>query len=269
MMDNVFTRSHQALCENDVERKIALTFALAEDWAQDRLQVDIAAAGPVEKIHVPGRPLRPELVAPKALKKRKLTTVLGQQAMVHAIAHIEFNAINLALDAVYRFRDMPKAYLADWIQVAKEEAYHFSLVRQRLQGLGAEYGDFPAHNGLWALALETDHDILARMALVPRVMEARGIDVNPGIAKKFASIGDQEMVDVLAIIFRDEIGHVAVGSRWFQYVCAQQGVAPEDTYFEMIRLSGMVGKVRGPFLREARLQAGFSEQELDRLCAQG
>ena len=268
-MDNVFKRSHQALVEDDIQRKVALTFQLAQDWVEGRLCVAVSGVEPVARMPIPGRPARPELVAPRALKKRKLTTELGQQSMVHAIAHIEFNAINLALDAVYRFRDMPDAFLSDWIQVAQEEAQHFSLVRQRLQGLGADYGDFPAHNGLWALAVETDHDILARMAMVPRVMEARGIDVNPGIAKKFEAIGDAEMVDVLAIIFRDEIGHVAVGSRWFRYVCAQRGVAAEDTYFEMIRLCGMAGKVRGPFLRAARLQAGFSEQELDRLVAQG
>jgi len=266
-MDNVFIRSYQALCENDVECKLTLTHQLAEDWAAGLLQVDAAVAGQVETIEIPGRPAQPELVPPKALKKRKLTTLLGQQAMVHAIAHIEFNAINLALDAVYRFRDMPDAFLSDWIQVAKEEAYHFSLVQQRLQDLGAHYGDFPAHNGLWALAVETDHDILARMAMVPRVMEARGIDVNPGISKKFEAIGDQQMVEVLAIIFRDEIGHVAVGSRWFQMACQRQELDSEETYFEMIRQSGMAGKVRGPFLREARLQAGFSERELARLVA--
>ena len=186
------------------------------------------AAGRVERQTLIGsvdagesRPSRPQLVSPKELTRRGLGTKEGHAALIHSLCHIEFNAINLALDAVYRFRGMPESYYGDWWKVAKEEAYHFDLLRKHLSSLGYTYGDFVAHNGLWQAALDTAHDPLVRMALVPRVLEARGLDVTPGIMKRLQEMGDQRAVEILKIIHRDEIGHVAIGSRWFKFLCQQ------------------------------------------------
>jgi uncharacterized ferritin-like protein (DUF455 family) len=206
------------------------------------------------------------LVSPGRLAQRRIGTPEGQAALIHAVAHIEFIAINLACDAVFRFRDMPDAYYADWVRVAAEEAYHFSLLHTRLGQLGYAYGDFPAHNGLWDLAVRTAHDPLLRMALVPRVMEARGLDVTPGMMERFASIGDQQTVAILQIILRDEVGHVEAGSRWFRYLCEQRGLEPEATYFDLLQ-EHLAGGIRCPLHKPARLAAGFTESELGRLEA--
>jgi len=168
------------------------------------------------------------------------------------------------LDAVYRFRDMPDDYYADWLKVASEEAYHFSLLDNRLQAMGYEYGQFPAHNGLWEMVLKTDRDVLIRMALVPRVLEARGLDVTPGMMQRLEKTGDSETVDILKIILRDEIGHVAIGSRWFKYCCGLQNVEPEATFRGLLH-EYMGGSLRGPFYTEGRLQAGFTQDEIDEL----
>jgi uncharacterized ferritin-like protein (DUF455 family) len=213
-----------------------------------------------------GRPPRPLLVAPGKLSHRRIGTPEGQAALIHAVAHIEFNAINLACDAVYRFRDMPDSYYADWAQVAAEEAHHFSLLQERLRQLGYAYGDFPAHNGLWELAVKTAGDPLLRMALVPRVMEARGLDVTPGMMERFASIGDKQTVAVLEIILRDEVAHVEAGSRWFRHLCVQRGLEPESTYFELLE-QHFSGGIRCPLHKPARREAGFTESELGRLEA--
>ena len=182
------------------------------------------------------------------------------------MAHIEFNAINLAWDAVYRFRGLPRAYYDDWVGVADEEARHFGLMRDRLRTLGHDYGDFPAHDGLWSMARRTAADPLARMALIPRVLEARGLDVTPNMITRFRDAGDGETADCLAIILRDEISHVAAGTRWFHFLCAERGLEPESQYFELLaRYLG--GEVRGPLNLEDRRRAGFSEAELERLQA--
>jgi uncharacterized ferritin-like protein (DUF455 family) len=201
-----------------------------------------------------------------------LHTPEGHAALIHSIAHIEFNAINLALDAVYRFRDMPDAYYDDWLRVADEEAYHFQLMRDHLRSLGYDYGDFDAHNGLWEMAVKTAHDPLVRMALVPRVLEARGLDVTPGIMKKLADRGDEAAVAILEIIFRDEVGHVEIGSRWFRYLCEQRNVEPEATFrglFEEYMGAPVKGRAKSGLHRDARLAAGFSENELDYLEGTG
>jgi uncharacterized ferritin-like protein (DUF455 family) len=205
-------------------------------------------------------------VAPGILAHRRIGTHEGQAALVHAVAHIEFNAINLACDAVYRFRDLPNNYYADWARVAAEEAQHFSLLQERLVQLGYRYGDFPAHNGLWELAVETAGDPLLRMALVPRVMEARGLDVTPGMMERFASIGDKQTVAILQVILRDEVGHVEAGSRWFRYLCGERGLEPESTYFSLLD-QHLAGGIRCPLHKEARREAGFTESELMRLEA--
>ena len=237
---------------------------LQADWLAGKLIADSAVSLP--ETDQAGRPAKPELVAPRDLPRRRLGTLQGQAAMIHAIAHIEFNAINLAVDAVYRFRDMPAEFYGDWIQVAAEEVYHFSLISKRLQQLGYRYGDFPAHNGLWDLAQKTAHDPLVRMALVPRVMEARGLDVTPDIMLKFKRIGDQDTVAVLQVILDEEIGHVQAGTRWFHYLCDLRGLEPESTYFDLLK-ENLKGSISCPLHVPARLEAGFTESELERLEA--
>ena len=235
------------------------------DWHAGELE---KAAAPLEPIGQPGRPVRPHLVAPRELPRRKLTSPQGHAALIHAICHIEFNAINLALDAVYRFRDLPVDFYSDWLRVAKEEAYHFGLLRDHLRSLDYDYGDFDAHNGLWEMAVDTAHDAMIRMALVPRVLEARGLDVTPGIMQKLADIGDEGAVEILTIIQRDEVGHVEIGSRWFRYLCQQRKLEPEATFRDLLS-QYMKGKIKGPLDRPARRQAGFSEAELDYLEGAG
>jgi uncharacterized ferritin-like protein (DUF455 family) len=184
---------------------------------------------------------------------------------VHAIAHIEFNAINLALDAVYRFRGMPGRYYEDWLSVAADEARHFQLLQDRLAALGRAYGDFPAHNGLWEMAEKTADSCLVRMALVPRVLEARGLDVTPGMIERLTAVGDLETVAVLRVILAEEVRHVAIGTHWFRHCCAQQGLEPSATFLALLE-SRHSGAVRGPFNLQARYAAGFSADEMERLA---
>nr|WP_246183852.1 ferritin-like domain-containing protein [Pandoraea anhela] len=217
---------------------------------------------------IPGRPAAPHLVSPRELKQRAVTTVEGRAALLHALAHIEFNAINLALDALWRFDGLPVEYYDDWLQVAAEEAYHFSLLAAHLKTLGDAYvyGCFPAHNGLWDMARRTSGDWLARLALVPRTLEARGLDASPPIRAKLSGAGDQAGAAILDIILRDEIGHVAIGNRWYRWGCERAGCEPVETY---ARLAAQYGapRLRGPFNFEARRAAGFDDDELAALQA--
>lgn len=202
------------------------------------------------------------MIAPHQVPRRRTDTPTGRAALIHALAHIEFNAINLALDATHRFAGMPPAYYADWLSVADEEALHFELLSAHLATLGFAYGDFPAHNGLWDMALKTAHNPLVRMALVPRVLEARGLDATPLIVDKLKAAHDTRMVEILAVIERDEIGHVAIGSRWFGWLCAARGLQP-DTTFRQLLVDYDAPPLKPPFNLAARRQAGFSESELD------
>jgi uncharacterized ferritin-like protein (DUF455 family) len=210
---------------------------------------------------IPGRPPQPLLVPPREVKHRSMATVEGRAAMIHALAHIEFNAINLALDAIWRFAGMPHDYYADWLRVAKEEAYHFSLLARHLRSLGFVYGDFAAHDSLWELTEKTSHDILARMALVPRLMEARGLDASPRTRAKLAQAGDEQAAAIIDIILRDEIGHVAIGNRWYGWLCQARGLEPLAT-FAALAVQHKAPQLRGPFNLEARRAAGFSDAEL-------
>jgi uncharacterized ferritin-like protein (DUF455 family) len=258
----LFTAAHDCLAATLPADKVARTQRLVTEWRLGRLEITAPAEMP--DLVEAGRPDRPALVPPRDLPRRRLGSDEGRAAMLHAIAHIEFNAINLALDAVFRFRDMPRAFYDDWLGVAGEEAQHFMLLAERLGELGYAYGDFPAHSGLWDLAVKTRDDPLVRMALVPRVMEARGLDVTPDIQRKFAAVGDGRSVAILDVILRDEVGHVAAGSRWFRHLCAERGLEPETTYFGL--LEDYFGEgVRCPLHRAARLEAGFTENELERL----
>lgn len=260
---DLYSAAYQCLLSTEPDTKIRLVPQLQAAWLAGELKRSEQAANP-EKVLVPGRPAKPELVLPKQMKQRKLHSPEGRIALLHAVAHIEFNAINLALDAVYRFREMPDNYYRDWLQVAAEEAYHFDLVRTRLRELGADYGDLPAHNGLWEHALKTDHDVLVRMALVPRVLEARGLDVTPPMMERLREVGDATTADVLAIILRDEVGHVRMGSYWYRYCCELRGLEPEATFRQLLR-EVLQAPVRGPLYTEGRLQAGFSAEELEQL----
>ena len=224
-----------------------------------------AAACLIQPEGVPGRPERPELVQPGALKHRAVGTQEGHASLIHALTHIEANAINLALDIVWRFANMPQAFYRDWWQVAVEEALHFELLQAHLQSLGFAYGDFPAHDGLWEMAERTRHDLLARLALVPRTLEARGLDATPAIRTKLISIGDKPGAAILDIILRDEIGHVATGNRWYASLCQQRGLDPVLTYADLAqKYAAPVPK--GPFNLTARRAAGFSDTELAALC---
>ncbi|WP_297527095.1 ferritin-like domain-containing protein [Thiohalobacter sp.] len=262
--DELFPRAAAALAASDPDDKCRLTAAAVADLAAGRLAVHPERAGGA--LDRPGRPPRPQLVPPKRVPRRRLGSVQGRAALLHAIAHIEFNAINLAWDAVCRFPGLPEAYYRDWARVAGEEAEHFGLLRARLRALRFDYGDFPAHDGLWQMALDTRDDPLIRMALVPRVLEARGLDVTPGMMARLAEAGDRESVAALEIILRDEVGHVEIGTRWFRHLCAERGLEPEAT-FEGLLNEHLAGRVKGPFHVEARLRAGFTESEMARLEA--
>lgn len=244
-------------------RKAAGVRQLASDWAVGTVSLD-AGAVLQEPSDIPGIPEKPELISPRKVTRRAMNTPEGCAAMIHAMVHIEFNAINLALDAIWRFPDMPHAYYADWLQVAEEEALHFNLLSEHLNQLGYAYGDFPAHSGLWDLAAKTRHDVLARMALLPRTMEARGLDVTPGLKAKLVQAGDAEVGPIMDIILRDEIGHVAIGNRWFNWLCEQRGLEPFDVY-DRLAAEHDAPVLRGPFNLEARRKAGFSERELAQL----
>ena len=259
-----FDRARDCLLARDPHRKVELTHALARDWVNGTLSLE--SLEPPDPIDDAGRPECPELVPPRDVPRRSVNTAQGRIVLAHALAHIEFNAINLALDAAYRFRGMPRDFYADWLRVADEEASHFSLLNQYLEERGHRYGDFAAHNGLWEMAQKTAHDPLVRMALVPRVLEARGLDVTPGLIDKLQAAGDEAFVDHLRIIHRDEIGHVAIGSRWFRYLCEQRGLDARETFRGLIQ-DYMKGTLRGPFDEVVRIQAGFTEQELADLNA--
>ncbi|MDX8385815.1 MAG: ferritin-like domain-containing protein [Gallionella sp.] len=254
------------LAESDIIQKVEGVHQLAKDWSANTISLDVNAEL-TSLPDLPGQPDKPELVSPRLVKRRGMNTIAGRAALIHALAHIEFNAINLALDAIWRFTDMPTEYYADWLQVADEEALHFSLLAEHLQELDYAYGDFPAHNSLWEMADRTHGDILARIALVPRTMEARGLDVAPSIRNKLAQAGDIKAAGILDIILRDEIGHVAIGNRWYAYLCKQRGLEPITTYARLAE-EYHAPALRGPFNMEARRAAGFDEAELVELAAQ-
>ena len=264
MAEGWFEAARRCLELPDPAAKCAAVRALDDAFRADaRVRDDDT---PVAPIGEPGRPERPELVDPARVPRRRLGSVEGRVALVHAVAHIEFNAINLALDAAYRFRGMPHAYYGDWLSVAVDEARHFELLSARLAALGAAYGDLPAHDGLWTMARRTADSCLARMALVPRVLEARGLDVTPGMIERLRAAGDRETVAVLEVILAEEVRHVAIGSRWFRHCCRECGVEPLTTFLDLLH-ERYTGLPRGPFNLAARRQAGFTEQEMAALTA--
>ncbi len=256
---NLYQQTELALLEDDPQVKASAVAQLLIDWRQNRLLQ--CSEGSILPVEDPGRPELPELVDPRNLRRRSTATEQGRIHLLHAIAHIEFCAINIALDAVYRFRDMPAQFVSDWLLVACEEVRHFSLLNECLQQRGSYYGDCQAHSGLWDMVCKTRHDVLHRMALVPRVMEARGLDVTPGMISRFDQVDDTQVVEILKVIYSDEIGHVAIGNFWYQWLCAERGLEPGSTFLSLVG-DYLGGKLRGPFNWAARLEAGFSETEL-------
>ncbi len=246
---------------DDAEQKCLATKSLATQFLEHDDQIKLNHQNPVRSISLPGLPINLDLVAPRLLKRRGMQKQTGRNSLMHAIAHIEFNAINLALDAAYRFRNQESEYYRDWIGVAADEARHFKLIQGYLNQHDCEYGDFPVHNGLWDMAVQTADDVIARMALVPRVLEARGLDVTPSMIERLENVGDLAAVDILTVIYEDEIGHVKIGSHWFNYHCQQQNREPKATFKHMVE-THLHGELKGPFNLAARLQAGFDEIEL-------
>ena len=246
------------LCLADPGAKAAQARTLFAELDTTALDPDDTFDAPAA---LPGRPALPRLVPAKDVPRRAPSTLEGRAALLHAVTHIEFNAINLALDAAWRFAGMPATFYRDWLRVASEEALHFTLLSEHLQSLGFDYGDFDAHDGLWAMTERTAGDVTARMALVPRTLEARGLDAAPPMQAKLRRAGDLRAADILDVILRDEIGHVAIGNHWFRWLCARDGHDAVAHYAELAARYE-APRLRPPFNHAARLAAGFTEAEI-------
>ena len=246
-----------ALAASDLEDKVRLTNLACRLWFARRLGLH----SPTDPAHPgrPGRPETPELVSPKKLKRRSVHTDEGRIVLIHALAHIELNAIDLALDIVARFarEKMPQSFFDGWMTVALEEAKHFGLLSRRLGELGSHYGALPAHDGLWQAVEETAHDLSARLAVVPLILEARGLDVTPSMIDKLTAVGDLDTAKILAIIYRDEQKHVAIGAKWFRFLCARHGVNAAERFGVLVRQS-FRGDIKAPFNDRARAEAGLT-----------
>jgi uncharacterized ferritin-like protein (DUF455 family) len=252
-----------ALQSTNLQEKVAL----AQQLHAGAATLNIANGALPEPANIPGRPDEPVLMAHLNVPKRSPYTPEGLAALVHAVCHIEFNAINLALDAVWRFGGMPRQYYLDWVRVAAEEAHHFSLLWAQLQSMGCDYGHYPAHTGLWDMTEKTKHHLIARMALVPRTLEARGLDATPPMQAKLRKVGSADalkVVDILDIILRDEVGHVAIGNHWYRWLCARDGVEPV-AHFKQLMQQYDAPQLRPPFNEVARRAAGFSDAEMREL----
>ena len=258
MAKNLRQEALRCLLITDPLTKVEQTYQIYQQWLKGELALS-------EKIldvpDMPGHPDKPELVSPRDLPRRRNNAKTGNATLIHAITHIEFNAINLAWDAIARFPDLPRQFYDDWARVAFEEAQHFTLLRNHLLSLGYDYGDFPAHTGMWEMAQKTHHDPLIRMALVPRVLEARGLDVTPKMMNKLRGSGDHRAVEILEIILKEEIGHVKIGTYWFNYLCDKGNVDPLTTFKDLLD-NYFDGELRGPFNTEARKLADFTDAEM-------
>lgn len=263
-MASVHDAAFVCLMESDPALKASAVRRLQQDFTAGALRVD--ASGVALPVPDPGRPARPALVERKHLAQRSVKELEGRLALAHALAHIEFNAINIGLDAVYRFRGLPEGFYVDWIRVAVEEASHFELLRAYLNDQGKDYGDYDAHDSLWEMVRRTDDDALIRMALVPRVLEARGLDVTPGMQARLREVGDERLVAILDVIYREEIGHVEIGTRWFRHLCAERDLDPRATFRDLLS-EYMAGRIRGPYDELGRMHAGFTAEEMEDLKA--
>ena len=246
-----------AISAADLDMKVALTQATYRLWNERMLSLR-SPLDPSPPLR-PGRPEKPELISPGKMKKRSLHTQAGRIALLHAICHIELNAVDLALDIVARFADqpVPRSFFDGWMQVAFEEAKHFGLVRARLRELDADYGDLPAHDGLWEAAHHTRNDLTARLAVVPLILEARGLDVTPSMRDKLRALGDEASASIFDIIYNDEKGHVAVGAKWFRFLCAREKRDPASAFQNLVR-ANFRGGLKAPFNDLARAEAGLT-----------
>jgi len=236
--------------------QVLATRALVRDWRMGLLAHAFATMMPV----APARPTAPELRRPGDMPKRGKGSIAGRIALLHALAHIEYIAIALALDMAGRFGgQFPREFTDDWLRVAAEEAMHFVLLDRRLRALGSHYGALPAHDGLWITAERTAHDPLARLAVVPMVLEARGLDVTPATVERFRAIGDETSARVLDRIYRDEIRHVRIGTKWFEWGCDRQAL-DSPQHWKMLVEVGFSGTLRPPFNDSARSAAGLTQQ---------
>lgn len=258
---NFYERVGDALYETDPTIKCQKVDALYADLIANNMAP--FPADDLTEILPSGRPEKPVLINPQDVPRRGLGTKEGVLALIHAICHIEFNAINLGLDAAYRFRNMPAKFYEDWILVAKDEAKHFTMLSDYLESCDSYYGAFEAHNGLWDSAERTAHEPLIRMALVPRVLEARGLDVTPGIINRLKQAKEDQVVELLYIILKEEEGHVLVGNHWYRYLCEKEGLPPKETFFNLLEEYGQT--LKPPFNIEARLRSGFTQEEIDYL----
>ncbi len=241
------------LVASDPAEKIARAHAMATDWSARR----IAGIGWADPPGHPARPARPVLRPAREMARRGRSAA-GRNALLHAIAHIELNAVDLACDLIARFagHDLPRGFFDDWVSVADDEARHFAMLRDRLAALGAAYGDLPAHDGLWEAAATTAHDLSARLAIVPLVLEARGLDVSPAMIDTLRRAGDEASAAALETIYREEIGHVAIGRRWFLHVCAIRGEVAAPAFHRLVR-AHFRGRLKPPFNDRARAAAGL------------
>ncbi|MCP3850874.1 MAG: ferritin-like domain-containing protein [Gammaproteobacteria bacterium] len=269
-MKNLYEEAKNCFLTNDPDEKLSLSMEIVGEWDAGLLEwkeSDLEQKEPPLQLNRPGKLDKPVLVEVSKVRNRGFKSIQQRASLIHALTHIELTAVNLSWDSVYRYRHMPKEYYDDWVQTAKEETQHFFLLRQSLRDMGYDYGDFPAHNELWQMAVDTADDLMARMAIVHRVLEARALDVVPFSVEKFRGIGDSKTADSLIIIANDEIGHVNSGSRWFRYECEKQQLEPDKMFFTLMK-KYLKSTPKGPFNQDARLKAGFSRaemQELERL----
>lgn len=241
-----------------LDEKVHLAEAAYAAWTEGRLSIGaLSTSRPMPDR--PGRPERPHLLLPRAMPRRSADGLKGRIALIHALAHIELNAVDMTWDLIGRFayEKMPRTFFDDWIQVGVEEARHFAMLQKRLIELGSNYGELPAHDGLWQSAQATAERLLARVAIVPLVLEARGLDVSPGMIDKLEAAGDTASATAIGIIYRDEKGHVAYGAKWFRFLCDREGLAPEPTFQNLVR-QYFRGPIKPPFNDRARAEAGLT-----------
>lgn len=248
----------EVLTTSDGRAKTALSRAHAARWFAAReagAPIALGHAGPPD---FPSRPERPALLAPRDVPKRKPGTVAGRTALLHAVAHIELNAVDLHWDVIARFAHvaMPPGFYDDWVRAADEESKHFNLVSDCLEEIGSHYGDLPAHAGMWRAAEDTVDDLMGRLAVVPMVLEARGLDVTPGMIEIFRKAKEDKAVDALEVIYSDEVGHVAYGSKWFHFLCGRQNLDPKPVFHDLVR-KYFHGRLKPPFNEEKRAEAGL------------
>ncbi len=256
--ESLLDYSHAIVATSNLDEKVRLAKEAAQAWHHRKLSLGVRSTAK-QMPDRPGRPDKPQLLAPKEMPKRNARGTKGKIALLHSLTHIELNAIDMTWDLIGRFgwARMPAVFFDNWVRVGVEEAKHFDLLQKRLKALGSFYGELPAHDGLWQTAQDTGEDLLARLAIVPLVLEARGLDVTPSMIKKMQASGDEESAAILSIIYRDEKNHVAFGCKWFRYLCEKEGRVPETTFHSLVR-KYFKGHLKPPFNDKARSEAGLT-----------